>query len=113
MRTIATFLALSLSTGTITVGVARELRTRRDGLQSSAQPETCGLVVKVSTACKGELQVRAKDLSLTVKIPERNRPLFPPLRGTYSSAEVCVAALPPKPGHSFSVEINGQSRFAL
>ena len=113
MRTIATFLALSLSTSTIAVGVARELRTARDGPQSGGQPETCGRVVKVSSGCRGELQVRATNLSLTVKIPERSRPRFQPLRETYSSAEVCVAALPSKPGHSFSVEIDDPSKVRI
>ena len=106
MRTSATFLALFLSTGMIVAGAAAELRTRRDGPQSGGQSETCGRVVKVFIGCKGELQVRATNLSLTVKIPERSRPHFQSLRDTYLSADVCVAALPPKPGHSFSVEVD-------
>lgn len=67
--------------------------------------ETCGVVVKVSNGCSAELEIRAPNLSVKVRIPADARAAFPALKSTFTSAQVCVAALPPKPGKSFGLEV--------
>jgi TonB family protein len=104
MRIAVVSLTIALCTG---LGAATPWRTPIDDaqqLQTSDPQETCGVVVMVKNECTGEVQIKAKNLSLKVQIPQEARAAFPLLKSTYTSAQVCVATVPPKPGRSFTVE---------